>query len=149
MKLLFSKMLTQEGWARDVLVETDAQGMIATLATGASETTAPRVDGVAIPGVPNAHSHAHQRLLAGLAEAGGGRGDFMRWRELMYRAVRKFDPDSFQAVAALAYTEMLKAGYTSVAEFHYRTTMSAARPTRNPPRWGCVASRPRRTPGSA
>ena len=119
MKLLFSKMLTHQGWARDVLVDADAQGTITTLTTGATDPTARRIRGAAIPGVPNAHSHAHQRLLAGLTEAGGGRGDFMRWREMMYRAVRAFDPDRFEAVAALAYMEMVKAGYTSVAEFHY------------------------------
>ena len=118
-KLLFSKMLTHRGWARDVLVEIDHQGMIAGLTTGSRDTKTPRIGGVAIPGVPNAHSHAHQRLLAGLAETGNGRGDFMRWRELMYTMVRKIDPESFEGVAALAYMEMLKAGYTSVAEFHY------------------------------
>ncbi len=119
MKWLFSKMLTTEGWARNALVHVDPRGVINALTTDASETAAPRIDGVAIPGVPNAHSHAHQRLLAGFVEAGGSRGDFMRWRELMYRAVGRFDPDTFEAVAALAYMEMLKAGYTSVAEFHY------------------------------
>lgn len=119
MRLLFSKMLTHQGWVRDVLLEADAQGRIATLTTGATDPTARRIGGAAIPGIPNAHSHAHQRLLAGLTESGGGRGDFMRWRELMYRAVRTFDPDRFEAVAALAYMEMVKAGYTSVAEFHY------------------------------
>lgn len=119
MKLLFSKMLTHSGWARNALVEVGALGTITSLTTGVADAGAVRVDGVAIPGVPNAHSHAHQRLLAGLAESGGGRGDFMHWRELMYRAVQKFDPDTFEAVATLAYMEMLKAGYTSVAEFHY------------------------------
>jgi len=118
-KLLFSKMLTQAGWARDVLLEVDPHGAIATLTAGAADGKAQRVSGVAVPGVPNAHSHAHQRLLAGLAEAGTGPGDFMRWRELMYRVVRKVDPERFEAVATLAYMEMLKAGYTAVAEFHY------------------------------
>ena len=119
MKRLFSKMLTNEGWAHNALVQVDPRGVITALHTDANDTSVPRIDGVAIPGVPNAHSHAHQRLLAGLAESGAGRGDFMRWRELMYRAVGKYDPDTFEAVAALAYMEMLKAGYTSVAEFHY------------------------------
>lgn len=119
MKRLFSKMLTSEGWARNALVHVDPRGVIDTVQTDANDTSVPRVEGVAIPGVPNAHSHAHQRLLAGLAESGAGRGDFMRWRELMYRTVGEYDPDTFEAVAALAYMEMLKAGYTSVAEFHY------------------------------
>ena len=118
-KLLFSTMLTHQGWRRDVQVEIDRQGMIRKLTPGQRGAQAEVIRGVALPGVPNAHSHAHQRLLAGLAEAGAGRGDFMRWRELMYRVVSKIDPQSFQAVAELAYMEMLKSGYTSVAEFHY------------------------------
>ena len=119
MEIVFSKILTGDGWARDVLVDVGALGTIMSLTTDATDATAPHVEGIAIPGVPNAHSHAHQRLIAGLAESGGGRGDFMRWRELMYRAVSTFDPDIFEAVTTLAYMEMLKAGYTSVAEFHY------------------------------
>ena len=119
MKWLFSKMLTDEGWAHNALVQVDQRGVITALTTDASDSSVPRIEGVAIPGVPNAHSHAHQRLFAGLAESGAGRGDFMRWRDLMYEAVGKVDPDTFEAVAALAYMEMLKAGYTSVAEFHY------------------------------
>lgn len=112
-------MLTGKVWSRDVLVEIDAHGRIAGLTPGARDKGAPVLSGVAIPGVPNAHSHAHQRLLAGLAETGVGRGNFMRWRELMYAVIHKIDPESFQAVAALAYMEMLKSGYTSVGEFHY------------------------------
>ena len=112
-------MLTHEGWSRDVLLAIDPQGRIAGLAPGEGDARAERIGGVAIPGMPNAHSHAHQRLLAGLAEAGDGHGDFARWRELMYRVAGRIDPDSFQAVAALAYMEMLESGYTSVAEFHY------------------------------
>ena len=112
-------MLMQDGWSRDVLVEIDQEGRISGLKPDARDAAAQSVRGIAIPGVPNAHSHAHQRLLAGLAEAGAGRGDFMRWRELMYRVLGMMDPEKFQAVAELAYMEMLKSGYTSVAEFHY------------------------------
>ena len=141
-KLLFSQMLTDKGWCRDVLVEVDPLGMIASLKTGSSDGHAPRIGGVAVPGVPNAHSHAHQRLLAGLAEAGSGRGDFMRWRELMYRMVRQIDPETFEAVAALAYMEMQKAGYTSVAEFHYLHHDADGSPYAQPAEMGlrCIAA---------
>lgn len=117
--LLFPKALTPEGWREGVRVETDRQGMIRKLESGCPQASASTTRGLAIPGVPNAHSHAHQRLLAGLAEAGSQSGDFMRWRQLMYQVAGRIDPDSFEAVAALAYMEMLKSGYTSVAEFHY------------------------------
>ena len=117
--LLFSRALTPDGWRDHVRIDLDGEGTIRSLQPGCSDDSVPTIGGVAIPGVPNAHSHAHQRLLAGLAEAGAGNDSFMLWRELMYRVVSRIDPDSFQAVAALAYMEMLKSGYTSVAEFHY------------------------------
>ena len=117
--LLFSRALTPDGWRDHVRIDLDGQGTICSLQPGCSDDSVPTIGGVAIPGVPNAHSHAHQRLLAGLAETGAANDSFMLWRELMYQVVSRIDPDSFQAVAALAYMEMLKSGYTSVAEFHY------------------------------
>ena len=140
--LFFSRALTPGGWRDDVRVEADSQGMIRSLETGCRDDSAPAIPGVAIPGAPNAHSHAHQRLLAGLAEGGTGRGGFMRWRELMYRIVGAMDPDSFQAVAALAYMEMLKSGYTSVAEFHYLHHDAAGSPYAQPAEMGlrCIAA---------
>jgi hypothetical protein len=37
----------------------------------------------------------------------------------MYAFLDRIDADAFEAIAAQAYVEMLKAGYTAVAEFHY------------------------------
>ena len=83
-----------------------------------------------VPGIPNLHSHAFQRAMAGLAEHQthpnhGGLGardthdSFWTWRETMYRFAARFDPDTLYAVAAQLYAEMLEAGYTTVCEFHY------------------------------
>ena len=140
--LLFSRALTPDGWCDDVRVEISNQGMIRSLETGCRDAALPVIDGVALPGVPNAHSHAHQRLLAGLAETGAGRDSFMRWRELMYLIVGRIDPDGFQAVAALAYLEMLKSGYTSVAEFHYLHHDAGGSPYAQPAEMGlrCIAA---------
>ncbi len=70
--------------------------------------------------MPNAHSHVVQRELAGRTERAGPKGDsFWTWRTAMYDFVERLDPDAFEALAADAYAEMLEAGYTSVAEFHY------------------------------
>ncbi|MEP6632952.1 MAG: formimidoylglutamate deiminase [Luteimonas sp.] len=81
-----------------------------------SRTTA----GWRVPGVPNLHSHAFQRAMAGLAERQTDPADsFWTWRETMYRMAARFDPDSLQTVAAQLYVEMLEAGYTTVCEFHY------------------------------
>jgi hypothetical protein len=37
----------------------------------------------------------------------------------MYAFLDRIDADAFEAIAAQAYIEMAKAGYASVAEFHY------------------------------
>lgn len=74
----------------------------------------------ALPGMPNLHSHAFQRAIAGLAERRGpGDDSFWTWRETMYRFASRIGPESLRAIAAQLYVEMLKAGYTRVCEFHY------------------------------
>jgi formimidoylglutamate deiminase len=76
--------------------------------------------GPVLPGMPNVHSHAFQRAMAGLAERRGhATDDFWTWREAMYRLVTHLSPEDVEAVAARLYVEMLRNGYTSVAEFHY------------------------------
>jgi formimidoylglutamate deiminase len=79
--------------------------------------SAPRLT---LPGIPNLHSHAFQRAMAGLTERQTNPNDsFWTWRELMYRFAAKLTPDSMKAIASQAYVEMLEAGYTTVCEFHY------------------------------
>jgi formiminoglutamate deiminase len=73
-----------------------------------------------LPGMPNLHSHAFQRAMAGLAERKGRSDDsFWSWRETMYAFAAAIGPDELKAIAAQLYVEMLKAGYTQVCEFHY------------------------------
>ena len=73
-----------------------------------------------LPGIPNTHSHAFQRAMAGLAEHQTRSDDsFWTWREIMYGFAARIGPDELHAIAAQLYVEMLKAGYTSVCEFHY------------------------------
>lgn len=73
-----------------------------------------------LPGLVNAHSHAFQRAMAGLAEQQTDPADsFWTWREQMYRYAGLIEPKDLQAIAAQLYVEMLKSGYTAVCEFHY------------------------------
>ena len=73
-----------------------------------------------LPGMPNLHSHAFQRAMAGLAERQSNPDDsFWTWREVMYAFAGRIGPDELRAIAAQLYVEMLKAGYTQVCEFHY------------------------------
>jgi len=73
-----------------------------------------------IAGMPNLHSHAFQRAMAGLTERQTNPNDsFWTWRELMYRFASRITPDQLHAIASQLYVEMLEAGFTSVCEFHY------------------------------
>ena len=85
-----------------------------------------------VPGLPNLHSHAFQRAMAGLTEQRGAETDsFWTWREQMYRFVERLTPDDLEAIAAQAYMEMLEAGFTWVAEFHYLHHQPDGRPYDN------------------
>ncbi|MDP1702774.1 MAG: formimidoylglutamate deiminase [Aestuariivirga sp.] len=117
-KFRFTSALTSSGWQKDVAVVVDQNGMIENIETDAKDGTPIR--GIAIPAAPNVHSHAHQRLMVGLAErAGPGADSFWTWREAMYGFALKLSPDDLEAVAAQAYVEMLKAGFSCVGEFQY------------------------------
>jgi formimidoylglutamate deiminase len=121
MPALFAEhALLPSGWARDVRFEVAADGLLARVEANASAEGAERLRGPVLPGMPNLHSHAFQRAMAGLAEVAGNPNDsFWTWRELMYRLVGRITPEQLQVIARQLYIEMLKAGYTGVAEFHY------------------------------
>ena len=113
----FDRVLTPDGWLAPGRVEVGDDGRIAGVEAG---ERGERIGGIALPGMPNLHSHAFQRAMAGLTERAGPGGDsFWTWREVMYGFVDRLDPDDAGAIAAQLYCEMLKAGYTAVAEFHY------------------------------
>ena len=111
--------LLPDGWADDVRIDWDADGVITAVTQGAAPDGAQPLR-LAIPGMVNLHSHAFQRAMAGLAETGGDSEDsFWTWRELMYRFAGRITPEQLHAVAAQLYVDCLRHGYTSVCEFHY------------------------------
>jgi formimidoylglutamate deiminase len=119
--------LLPDGWARDVLFEVAPDGGLAAVTPNARarllDAQAGDIElaaGPVLPGMPNLHSHAFQRAMAGLGEhAANAEDSFWTWRELMYRFVARLEPRQIEAIATLLYIEMLKAGYTAVGEFHY------------------------------
>ncbi len=119
------RALLPNGWARDVRLEVGDDGALTAVQPDSSSNGAVALKGPALPGMPNLHSHAFQRAMAGLTErariAAGDAGEdsFWTWREVMYGFVRRLNPDQVQAIAAQLYVEMLEAGYTAVGEFHY------------------------------
>ncbi len=101
-----------------VLVEVDGH-RIAAVERGVSQPTsgATRLDGLTIPGLANAHSHAFQRALRGRTQ--GERGDFWSWRNAMYDLASRLDPGLYLPLARATFGEMALAGITCVGEFHY------------------------------
>ena len=126
-----------DGWKADVTLAVGADGRLVAPIDMASSPLGAWV----LPGMPNLHSHAFQRAMAGLAERKGrmpalsprngqpasaagnatpaAEDSFWSWRETMYAFAAAIGPDELKAVAAQLYVEMLKAGYTQVCEFHY------------------------------
>jgi formimidoylglutamate deiminase len=121
MTVLFAKSaLLPTGWAENVRLRLDAQGNFAAVEPSTTRGDAERLAGPVLPGMPNLHSHAFQRAMAGLTERASSTGDdFWSWREAMYRFLAVLEPEDVRAIAAQLYLDMLKAGYTGVAEFHY------------------------------
>ncbi len=88
------------------------------VAVGVSPSTGDhRLDGLTLPGMANAHSHAFHRALRGRTH--GESGSFWTWRDKMYALADRLDPDSYRALATATFAEMVLAGFTCVGEFHY------------------------------
>ncbi|MBM3584705.1 MAG: formimidoylglutamate deiminase [Alphaproteobacteria bacterium] len=122
MKALYGEaVLLPDGWTEGARIDIDGDGNIAAITVGGASDGAERARGPIVPGLPNLHSHAFQRAMAGLTERRGaaGRDSFWTWREVMYGFVARLNPATLQAIATQLYVEMLEAGYTAVAEFHY------------------------------
>ena len=141
-------VLLPQGWARNVGVTVSDEGLITQVdappAAGRDSETvggapdagvgadagadagasagarAEPIDGIVVPGMANAHSHAFQRAMAGNTEYRlSARDSFWTWRQAMYGLANRIEADDLQTLAAQLFVEMLKSGYTSVAEFHY------------------------------
>ncbi len=117
--LWFQSLLLPDGWAEQVRIDI-ALGHVHSIQAGVSPDSHAECHAIGLPGLPNVHSHAFQRGMAGLTEVAGTSGDsFWTWRETMYRFVDAIGRDDIEALAAFAYMEMLEAGFTRVGEFHY------------------------------
>jgi len=126
--LLPDLLFRDGGFVRGLAVEVDRGTGRITRVAPAAELTAgvrdvERLPARALmPGLANAHSHAFQRAIRGRTQwrpAGGGRSDFWSWRQAMYAAAHALSPDDVAVIARFVFLEMLRAGFTSVGEFHY------------------------------
>lgn len=118
----FKGLLQKDGWISPAFVQLDEVGNVLNIGKAATEgikyTT---INGLAIPGLQNAHSHAFQYAMVGLTERHqfNQQDDFWGWRNAMYQLALSVNPDEMEAIATMLYMEMLRHGYTQVAEFHY------------------------------
>ena len=112
-------VLLDQTWRSNVRIGID-DGVIRSIVANVDGASTDEQVGVVLPGIPNAHSHAFQRALVGRTEFAKDADDnFWTWRNAMYALSEKLAPENLRAIAELLYMEMLEAGYTSVAEFHY------------------------------
>ena len=141
MKLYAENILLSDGWAQHVTLTID-NGIISEIVTDSAlenKEGEPFVSsdnvhvlqnqldhniiiaaGAVIPGMVNCHSHAFQRAFAGFSEQGSeGKDSFWTWRNVMYKFLAQLSNDDAKVIAKQLYIEMLKSGYTRVAEFHY------------------------------
>lgn len=115
----FKKLLQNGKWLTDQVLAVDAEGRIASIVSG---NFGDEMFDLGVPGFQNAHSHAFQYAMAGLAELHSTNStpdDFWSWRGAMYNLALRISPDHLEAIASMLYAEMLRHGYTDVAEFHY------------------------------
>ncbi len=123
--------LLPDGWSDNVRIMLD-NGLIRSVEVGMDPAPDDERHSVLVPAMPNLHSHAFQRAMAGLAEIrGSGSDNFWSWRELMYRFALSMTPDQMEAIAAQLYVEMLEAGFGRVGEFHYLHHDGDGRPYAN------------------
>lgn len=117
--LFFDQALLPGGWEKRVSLRIEA-GVINEVASSSERAPEAEHHAIGLPGIPNLHSHAFQRAMAGLAERRENPADdFWSWRDLVYSLSKAVDPESLQAVAAMGQVEMLESGFTRVGEFHY------------------------------
>ena len=116
--LRFRAILAPRGLERDRSIEIAPDGTIRAI-RAVRAGSAPYDGGLAVPGMPNAHSHIFQCALAGFGEEARGNDSFWSWRRAMYRLADSITPEQLFDIARHGYARMLRAGFTHVVEFHY------------------------------
>lgn len=115
-------LLQNSGWISPAFISVDENGFIISISSENNLKVDYDLNCYALPGFQNAHSHAFQYAMAGLAERHSTSqtpDDFWSWRDAMYKLALSVDPDQMETIATMLYSEMIRHGYTNVAEFHY------------------------------
>jgi formimidoylglutamate deiminase len=128
----FANLWIDGAFRANVAVQIDDEGSVARMTPGpsaaeqlgteasAAARSAAYVPGLTLPGLGDAHCHAFQRLLPPWTQRARTAGeDFWSWREAMYTAAARIGYEEMEAIAARCYLDLLRGGYTGVAEFLY------------------------------
>jgi formimidoylglutamate deiminase len=128
----FANLWNDGAFRANVAVQIDDEGRVTRMTPGPSAAeqsgtersaagrSAAYVPGLTLPGLGDAHCHAFQRMLpAWTQRSRSAREDFWSWREAMYTAATKIGYEDLEAIAARCYLDLLRGGYTGVAEFLY------------------------------
>lgn len=121
-RLTFENLWVDGRWRSDVTIELDATAKIPVTEDGRSAAgrSSEYVRGLTLPGLASAHCHAFQRILTPWTQRSHSDSDsFWTWRNTMYAAAACMGPVELESVAARCYLDLLKGGYTGVAEFLY------------------------------
>jgi formimidoylglutamate deiminase len=130
--ITFANLWNDGAWQANVAVQIDDSGTVTRIMPGPSAAeqsgiersaagrTAAYVPGLTLPGLGDAHCHAFQRMLPAWTQRARAAGeDFWSWREAMYTAAAQMRYADLEAIAARCYLDLLRGGYTGVAEFLY------------------------------
>jgi formimidoylglutamate deiminase len=136
MTTFFAKTLFDgKKWQENCRFSVDGNGVIKSFEAGAvKQKDDQELIGYVLPSLPNVHSHAFQRAMAGRTEriTSAEADSFWTWRKVMYDLAQSYTPDDVYKIAVLLYKEMIAAGYNWVGEFHYLHHQPDGTPYDNP-----------------
>ncbi|MDF1661844.1 MAG: amidohydrolase family protein [Planctomycetota bacterium] len=113
-----------DGFVKDACIVMDAQGLVIDFGSVADKEELHNdaypsdfKGHIIVPGCVNAHSHSFQVLMRGYADQPINFADWVSSH--LYPTVLKLDDECIELAAIVAFAQMLKAGTTSLGEFHY------------------------------
>jgi formimidoylglutamate deiminase len=92
-------LLAGSGWTHGAAITVSDAGLITAIEPKAAPDSADvHLRGAIVPGMPNAHSHAFQRAMAGDSEYRTASNEsFWTWREAMYALANSVEPADLEA----------------------------------------------------
>lgn len=119
----FSRLLTQPEMGQpfelheNVILETDADGIITDWRNGPADICDSSSEVLALPGLINSHSHAYQVMMRGKADHPAHFRDWVNRH--LYPTVEAMTAKDYRKWTRFFYSQCLRHGIIAVGEFHY------------------------------